>query len=101
MSPVLISCYRTQLVTHLSFCLLLPDSALATSSHQALTCYTPPVVLLPQLGEPGGRDLVSACSKSIPTIRGPGEQAGWDLDSAPWGIPVCRTLEATAGRDIT
>ncbi|CAI9617953.1 unnamed protein product [Staurois parvus] len=34
-------------------------------------------------------DLVSGSSKSIPTIRGPGEQASWDLDSIslhflPW-----------------
>ncbi|CAI9558620.1 unnamed protein product, partial [Staurois parvus] len=34
---------------------------------------------------PGGRDLVSAHSKSIPTIRGPGEQVNRDLDSTLWG----------------
>ncbi|CAI9532759.1 unnamed protein product, partial [Staurois parvus] len=28
---------------------------------------------LSQLGSLGGRDLVSGCVKSIPTIRGPGE----------------------------
>ncbi|CAI9624465.1 unnamed protein product, partial [Staurois parvus] len=40
---------------------------------------------LPLTDVPSSHDLVSGGSKSIPTIRGPGEQAPWDLDSVRWG----------------
>ncbi|CAI9598736.1 unnamed protein product [Staurois parvus] len=52
---------------------------------------------LPRAGVLRGRDLVPVCSKSIPTIRGPGEQADCGLDSALWGILSCGLLEVPPG----
>ncbi|CAI9584075.1 unnamed protein product, partial [Staurois parvus] len=39
---------------------------------------------LPLTGVLSSGDLVSGYYKSIPTIRGPGEQVPWGLDSALW-----------------
>ncbi|CAI9621528.1 unnamed protein product, partial [Staurois parvus] len=39
---------------------------------------------LPLTGVLSRGDLVSGYYKSIPTIRGPGEQVPWGLDSALW-----------------
>ncbi|CAI9534474.1 unnamed protein product [Staurois parvus] len=64
---------------------------LFTSGSHPATCHWR--FPLPQLGVPRGRDCVSVCSKSIPTIRGSGEQADWGSDSAPWGNLVCGALE--------
>ncbi|CAI9601330.1 unnamed protein product, partial [Staurois parvus] len=58
---------------------------LQTSSYQTLSRGSPRRIPLPLTDVPSSHDLVSGCSKSIPTIRGPGEQALWDLDSVRWG----------------
>ncbi|CAI9611337.1 unnamed protein product, partial [Staurois parvus] len=55
-----------------------------TSSHLALPGWSPWRTPLPLTGVLSSGDLVSGYSKSIPTIRGSGEQVPWGLDSALW-----------------
>ncbi|CAI9535707.1 unnamed protein product, partial [Staurois parvus] len=55
-----------------------------TSSHLALPGWNPWRTPLPLTGVLSRGDLVSGYYKSIPTIRGPGEQVPRGLDSALW-----------------
>ncbi|CAI9535304.1 unnamed protein product, partial [Staurois parvus] len=52
---------------------------------------------LPRVGVLRSRNLVSVRYKSIPTIRGPVEQADRDLDSALWGNLTSGLLEVPPG----
>lgn len=49
----------------------------------------------------GGRDLVSVCCKSNPTIRSPGEEADWGLNPVPWGTPSWLSTRAYYHRNLT
>ncbi|CAI9623297.1 unnamed protein product, partial [Staurois parvus] len=52
---------------------------------------------LPPPGVPRDATWFQSCTKSIPTIRGPGEKADWDLDSASWETPCRGPLEIPLG----
>ncbi|CAI9576039.1 unnamed protein product, partial [Staurois parvus] len=65
---------------------------LQTSSYLALSRGSPWRIPLPLTGVLSSHDLVLGYSKSIPTIRGPGEQVPWGLDSVRWEHPTSGVL---------
>ncbi|CAI9618132.1 unnamed protein product, partial [Staurois parvus] len=70
---------------------------LQTSSYLALSRGSPWRIPLPLTGVLSSHDLVPRYSKSIPTIRGPGEQVLWGLDSVRWEHPISGVLVVPPG----